>query len=634
MGEIQRLNNEIADLKARIRELEQHQPKGQASQIIRSIAANSPSNIMLLNLDAQIQYISRTVPGITPEEMVGEVLTDIVEPAYRPGIRNALSRVVATGGHDRYETSYTSPSGDVSWWESSVGPVKDASVVTGFVVVSTNITEQRAQAEEQARFFNLSVDMMCVVGFDGVFKRLNLAFKSMLGDDSGITERPLFDFIHPDDIEATSEIVGRLIAGQNVEDFSNRYRAHDGTYRLLSWRGRGDLKRRVIYAVARDITNTKHLEEQLYQSRKMEAIGQLAGGVAHDFNNLLLVIQGNIELALEAPDTLPITLKEAVSASERAASLTRQLLTFSRHRAITPSAVALDSLLDNLMSLLTRLIPENITVQVQKTLKMPSVLADQTQLEQLVVNLCINARDAMPDGGRLCLTVEKLHIEKSEEVPTGPRAGEYVSLSVADTGCGMSESIQERVFEPFFTTKGVGKGTGLGLATVYGIVQQHHGFMKVESVLGQGSTFCVCLPATLDTEPPPLHQDCTTPINGGNETILLAEDSPMVRNVVVRLLSHAGYTVLSAQDGLEALEIYRLNEERISLVLLDVVMPNLGGLDTAKRLRLIHPKVKVAFASGHVQDFGDEQRLKGETLLPKPYRKDKLLREVRRLLDT
>jgi PAS domain S-box-containing protein len=622
---------QILELKARIQELE----KGvQADQIIRSIAINSPSNIMLLDLQARIQYINHTVPGITPAEMIGLCLLEIVEEPFRPGIRGALERVAKTGEPDRYETSYTSPSGDLSWWDSGVGPVLQDSKVTGYVVVSTNTTEQRRRHEEQERFFNLSVDMMCVAGFDGFFKRVNQAFRTTLGYGDELLERPFLSFVHPDDVPATIDTVARVARGEISREFCNRYRAANGTYRLLSWRGVGDPKREVFYAVARDITEARKLEDQLQQSRRMEAIGQLAGGIAHDFNNLLTAIKGNIDLAENDPELAATCLPGAKEAANRAAALTHQLLLFSRHQALSPIVLNLNRLLDNVMNLLQRLLPENITVDLQHAEDAPPILADQSQLEQVIMNLCVNARDAMPQGGRLSLVVQKLNRTEISPIPPSAPAAEYLSLSVTDTGCGMTPEVQSRIFEPFFTTKETGKGTGLGLATVYGIIQKHEGFLQVKSQPGQGTTIGVYLPTTARALPAPAGSPgLTAPVTGGTETILVAEDEPMVRAVVTRILRHAGYVVLEANDGQEAVRLFAQNAVRVSLALLDVVMPNLGGLETAARLRRSDPGLKVIFASGHVQNHEDQKRLEAEILLPKPYEREDLLKCIRRTLD-
>lgn len=626
------LEEQIKELKARILEYERGV---QADQILRSIAINSPSNIMVLDMDARIQYINHTVPGITPEQMIGLCLPEIVAEEFRSGIRNALERVARTGEPDRYETSYTSPSGDFSWWDCGVGPVMQDSKVTGYVVVSTNVTEQRRKHEEQERFFNLSVDLMCVAGFDGYFKRVNRSFTTTLGyEEKELLNRPFSDFVHPDDKDATTQAVSRQQGGINIGDFINRYKARDGSYRLLSWRGVADHKNQVIHAVARDITETKNLEEQLQQSRRMEAVGQLAGGIAHDFNNLLAVIQGNIEMALASSKPVKAYLDGAMEATSRAASLTKQLLVFSRHNTLSPTVLNINPLLENLMGLLKRLLPENISISIEQADDVPPILADKSQLEQVIVNLCVNARDAMPEGGKLRLTVEKIIGPVNGVNSIAINHSEYLKLTVADTGCGMNSAIQSRIFEPFFTTKPVGKGSGLGLATVYAIVHQHQGFIEVDSNEGQGATFRIYLPTTDEAESETTGaSNAVATIKGGHETILIAEDDPMVRTTVTSMLNQAGYGVLVAKNGLEAVRLFQENAAQVSLVMLDVVMPNLGGLATADQLRQLQPNLKVMFTSGHVQHQQDNKRLETEIFLAKPYQREALLSCVRQILD-
>lgn len=627
------LEEKIKELEARISQYEQGV---QADQILHSIATNSPSNIMVLDIEGHIQYINHTVPGITPDEILGLRVPDIVEEEYKAGIVSALERCAQSGKPDRYETSYTSPSGDTSWWDCGVGPVFQGQKVTSFVVVSTNITEQRRKQQEQQRFFNLSVDLMCIADVEGNYQWVNQAFYTTLGyNETELLNRHYLEFVHPDDIDITVQQFERILEGEVIRDFDNRYRAAGGNYRLFSWRAHADHKNNVMYAVARDITETKHLEEQLQQSRRLEALGQLAGGIAHDFNNLLGVIQGNVELALLSPKLTESSLNNALAGTSRAASLTKQLLVFSRHQNLSPEVINLTSLLDNLIGLLQQLLPENISITLEHEESSLCVFADKTQLEQVIINLCLNARDSMAGGGKLDLSVEKASgPEVISNQTSAPPAG-YLKLTVSDTGCGMTPDVQTHIFEPFYTTKEVGKGSGLGLATVYAIVKQHEGFLETESAPDVGSTFRVYLPRTTkalaDTTEPTKTEAA---VKGGEETILVAEDDPMVRTTVTLILNQAGYRVLTANDGLDAVRLFQENTDEISLVLLDVVMPNLGGLDAAEQIRLTNPNVNILFTSGYLQNHQGSKQLENEKFITKPYRIEKLLSYIRDTIDS
>ncbi|MDF1666515.1 MAG: PAS domain S-box protein [Planctomycetota bacterium] len=627
------LEQQIVQLKAKIKEYEQgiH-----ADQLLHSIAINSPSNIMMLDLSGRVRYINHIVPGVTREEVIGQYLPDLVEEQHRAGIIAAIERCAATQELDRYETSYTSPIGDVSWWDCRLGPMIQESKMTGFVVISTNMTEQRRKHEEQERFFQVSVDLMCVAGYDGYFKRVSPSFPATLGySEEELLSRPFLEFVHPDDRADTLEAFENLDETNAAQDFHNRYRASDGTYRRLSWRGVPDLNNALIYAIARDVTVTKSLEEQLQQSRRLEAVGHLAGGIAHDFNNLLSAIQGNIELALLTENKDSVFLRKGIEAVGRAAELTNQLLVFSQNQSLSPQVIDVVPLLESLISFLERLLPESIAVSLHCQEYSPRIFADKSQIEQVIVNLCVNARDSMPEGGKLDLTLEYSVVPQQALTTTPDNSAKYLMLKVTDTGHGMSEAVLARVFEPFFTTKEIGKGTGLGLATVYAIVNQHKGFIETESNLGVGTTFKIFMPTTekpLKVEDVP--SELTEFAMEGTETVLVAEDDLMVRHSSTSLLQHAGYKVLVAHDGVEALELFEHSAGQIDLALLDVVMPKLGGLDTAARLRATNPDLKIVFVSGHVQHPTDHKRLEAEVLLRKPYRRDALLSCIRRALDS
>src|SRR6185503_17124491 len=359
---------------------------------------------------------------------------------------------------------------------------------------------------------------------------------------SEIIDTPFIDLVHPDDREPTIEAFNSVRRDNRVTDFENRYHRKDGQYRVFSWRANVDPLTGDAYAVARDITVHRTTEAQLHQAQKMDAVGQLAGGIAHDFNNLLQAILGNTALALEAlPHSTDLEdyLHEIERAGRRASELTVQLLAFSRRQPLRLMRVDLNDLVRNLMKMLRRLLPENIVIDSIAAPELASVNADPTQLEQVIVNLCVNARDAMEGGGRLTLeTSNVVFKEQDRERYPWAKPGRYVVLSVTDTGLGMTDAVRERAFEPFFTTKSAHKGSGLGLSTVYGIVQQHDGMIVVDSEVGKGSTFRVYLRA--DTRVvKPVEDESRSPSPRGTETILLAEDEEMVRRAVVHILEGA-----------------------------------------------------------------------------------------------
>ena len=381
-----------------------------------------------------------------------------------------------------------------------------------------------------------------------------------------------------------------------------------------------------------------NLEEQLRQAQKMEAIGQLAGGVAHDFNNLLQVINGYTLLALEdlpAEHEVTESLQEVSRAGERAARLVEQLLAFSRRQIMQPQNLDLNTVVEDLSSMLRRLIGEHIELQVQQTPELWQIHADRGMLEQVLMNLVLNARDAMPDGGELVIRTDNAELDAAiAREQTWAREGRYVRLSVQDSGQGMSQSVLDRMFEPFFTTKETGRGTGLGLATVYGIVSQHGGLIHVESTVAKGSRFNIYLPVA-EALVESLDEEEQVTISGGSETILLAEDDDLVRSLAEQILSRKGYTVLSAKDGREAVELFEREGEHVHLLLLDVVMPQLSGREVLEKIHAMRPGVPALFASGYSESaiHTDFILHEGIRLVQKPYHHSELLRAVRDTLD-
>ena len=394
-----------------------------------------------------------------------------------------------------------------------------------------------------------------------------------------------------------------------------------------------------VGAIVSDTTEQRLLEEQLAQSQKMEAVGQLAGGIAHDFNNLLTVITVYSSLLLEdlaSNSAQRADVQEIRVAAERATVLTGQLLAFSRKEAVQPSKIGINSLVRNVERMLQRLIGDDIEITTNLHSDLPLVLADAGQLEQVLINLAVNARDAMPNGGRLSISTELVHLGR---ISPGGRVrkapGEYAMLAVADTGHGMTREVQERLFEPFFTTKEPGKGTGLGLATVYGIVKRAGGEVCVYSELAHGTVFKVYFPVAGETAEAVDAGDAAVEVRGGTETILVADDDPGIRALTERILNGFGYSVLLARNGIEALEIVQRHNGLISLVLTDVVMPEMSGRPLVERLMQSHPEVKILFMSGYPNDEVVRRGILDGLMafIQKPFAPDDLALKVREVLD-
>jgi signal transduction histidine kinase/CheY-like chemotaxis protein len=397
--------------------------------------------------------------------------------------------------------------------------------------------------------------------------------------------------------------------------------------------------------IIRDITfrtrieeERKALEQQLQAAQRMDSIGQLTGGIAHDFNNLLVAINGYAELGLastEGEATLKQYMEEILQAGERAADMTNKLLAFSRRQIIEPKPLQINQLIYGIEKIIHRLLPEHISTRFVPDPTDPTIVADPGQIEQVVVNLAVNARDAMPHGGQLLISIARTSLEKGDIKRSYQRPGNFVIIRVEDTGSGMSGDIRKRLFEPFFTTKPEGAGTGLGMAVVFGIVKQHDGFIDVESKPEAGSKIEIYLPlaGAHDFEHNPLENSSAS--SGGHETILLVEDNPHVRDLARLILSDAGYLVIEANDGVDAIDVFKASADTIDLVIMDVVMPRLGGKQVMKQMKQIDPDARILFTSGYSSggihtNFILEQ---GLDFIPKPYGAGKLRERVRSILD-
>jgi len=506
-------------------------------------------------------------------------------------------------------------------------------------------------AKERDRLFNLSIDMLCIADFDGRLKQVNPAWTRALGWGAlELTQTDGIDFVHPDDRPATIAAGERLRQGQEVRSFENRYRCKDGGYRWLSWNAYPLTEQELIFAVCRDVTESKaaqeehaRLEAQLRQSQKMEAVGQLAGGVAHDFNNILTAIFGQLDLAMHAVESehpgarnILEGMQEIEQSAHRASTLTRQLLAFSRRQVTRPEVLDVNATLHNLEKMLRRLLTEDITLEQKLAKGLARTKADAGQLEQAIINLVVNARDAMPDGGRLTLETGNVTLDEScAALHPGARAGEHVVLVVSDTGHGMDQVTLERVFEPFFTTKPQGQGTGLGLSTVYGIVKQAGGHVTVYSEPGEGTSFRIFLPAVNEPLSTARLARSASATPGGTETLIICEDDTAVRDLTARALQGAGYNVLTATDGPHALELAAGHTGPLQLLVTDVIMPEMNGRQLSEALTKLRPEIRTLFVSGYTSNVIAQHGVLGQDMdfLEKPYSQRQLLLKIREILD-
>jgi two-component system cell cycle sensor histidine kinase/response regulator CckA len=443
---------------------------------------------------------------------------------------------------------------------------------------------------------------------------------------------------------------GRVLAEeahsqQTGEPFRSQYRMVKRDGRIVWCRDEASVmteqsgERKVMLGVIHDITHHRQLEEQLRQAHKMEAVGRLAGGIAHDFNNLLTIIKGFSELMLERAgrdETLVRNATQIGKAADKASSLTAQLLAFSRMQVLRPSSLDLNTVVGEMAKMLRRILGEHMNLDTLVDTSLGAVRADQSQIEQVMLNLVINARDAMPKGGKI--TIETANVSLDELYArrrTGVEPGQYVMMAVSDTGSGMDAETQAQIFEPFFTTKGLGKGTGLGLATVYGIVKQSGGWIWVYSEPGRGTTFKVYLPQVDHPIRPTHHNKAVCDRLQGTETILLAEDQDGIRELASEFLKRSGYTILEAKDGSDALRMAEGYPDEIDLLVTDVAMPNIDGPELADRLAVLRPHMKIIFMSGFAEYVKDNRKLAvpDRVTLQKPFALGTLARKVREVLD-
>ena len=500
------------------------------------------------------------------------------------------------------------------------------------------------KTRERDRIWNVSQDLLVVADRNGLWQTVNPAWTRTLGwSEAELLNRTSEWLEHPEDNGIAQAQIRKLGAGETTVKFESRFRHKDGSYRWLSWTGVSDKDRN--YAVARDVTAEKvaaerlrATEEALLQSQKMEAVGQLTGGIAHDFNNLLTGIVGSLDLLQTRLnqgrlDNVTRYIQSAMTSANRAAALTHRLLAFARRQPLIPKSVDVNQLVVSLEDLLRRTIGETIDLAIVAADDLWSTLCDPNQLESALLNLAINARDAMPDGGRLTILTSNARLDSVTAETPALSPGDYVCIAVNDTGVGMSAEVMARAFDPFFTTKPIGQGTGLGLSMIYGFARQSNGHVTIDSKTGQGTSLRLYLPRHRGDIAAPHGSAAKLPNHAGSgETVLVIEDEPVVRGVILEMLAEQGYRTLEAIDGPSGLKILR-SDEPVDLLVTDVGLPGMNGRQVADQARETRPELKVLFITGYAESVAMSEGFlqPGMEMITKPFDLDHLAGRIRRL---
>lgn len=625
----------------------------QSQARLESLIENTASAIWAVDADSRLLSFNSSfrqrfeeMTGLTPS--VGMGVEALPSEEAREFWQKLYGRALAG---ERFSIEHAhSRAGRTRHLQISFNPVVADGKVTGVSIIATDVTHKteaeaalRASEERYRSLFERNLAGVFRSTADGRLLDCNPAFAAILGYRSPEEVRQFSMWELYFSPEERQHLLDLLQRDHSVSNFESRLRRKDGrpvwvleNITQLEEREGGSL---VLEGTMIDITEMKHLEEQFRQAQKMEAVGRLAGSVAHDFNNALTAIMGYAELlslAIPQEDARQKDVEEIQKAARNASALTRQLLAFSRKQVISPQPVDLNSIVSGMERMLGRLLGEDIELETELATGLAQVKVDPVQVEQAIMNLAVNARDAMPEGGRLWIRTAPLCLggeEAKKHLDVEP--GDYVLLAVRDNGSGMDDATRNRIFEPFFTTKPKGQGTGLGLSTVYGMVRQSGGYIEVDSQPGQGTEFRIYFPAWKEGPSGPPRNFSPSGPSPLTRRVLLVEDDPGIRELVSYILESKGYRVVSATDGREALQLARNDKEAFDLLLTDLIMPGMGGKELTGQLQRRLPGLKVLYISGFSRDRLSEEELQraNARFLPKPFTPEALLDQVRQLLE-
>ncbi|NTF31117.1 PAS domain S-box protein [Rhizobium skierniewicense] len=583
--------------------------------------------------------------GYTAHEMRGLIYTDLLHPDDIPKARAALATLMSGEAVIGTENRYRTKDGAYRWVSWICVPDNGK-----IYCIVRDVTDEKTTRAERDQLWRLSQDMLARANYGGEISAVNPAWSAVLGwSEQELLANPYTEIIHPQDVPRTTAALVEMAETGHPTRFENRILTKTGVWTPIDWTVSPEADNVNFIAVGRDLSDYKAREaeledaqEQLRQAQKIEAIGQLTGGLAHDFNNILAGIGGSLEmmstrLAQGRVGELDRYLVGATAATKRAAALTQRLLAFSRRQTLDPKPTDLNSLVIGMLDLIHRSIGPSIDVETAAAQDLWMTFVDAGQLENALLNLCINARDAMPEGGKLTIETGNHRLDERAAREQGLKPGQYVSLCVSDTGTGMSAEVISRAFDPFYTTKPIGQGTGLGLSMVHGFAGQSDGAVRIDSKIGDGTTICIYLPRHGNetyVETPGAEQQPPAPQSSGNETILVVDDEPLVRMFAVEQLEDLGYTVLEADDGPSALAI--LNSERpINLLVTDVGLPNgMNGRQLAEAARLSRPDLGVLFITGYAENavLNHGHLEHGMHVMTKPFQTDLFARKVKDLI--